>query len=208
MITRFNHNNLAANLPDAYKKSPDSNNHKILEIEKRTMDYLRQSINEVYESLDLDKATGKTLDLYGEMVGLARGKATDSQYRVLLKGRIVRNLANGDYNSIITALSATFGCDPHQLKLIEFEDSCKVQLGDVPFSVFNKYSIDLNTAMNIVKALIPVGVFLESATFSGTLEFGGTEMAYDESAGFGSIDQTIGGTLGFAFDGNTPALPI
>ena len=68
MITHFNRENYAKNLPDAYAKAEGSNNAKLLKIEKDAVDLLREAIAAISESLDLDKATGKTLDLYGEMV--------------------------------------------------------------------------------------------------------------------------------------------
>ena len=144
MITRFNAENLVKNLPDAYAKGSESNNRKILDIEKSAADSLRQSITAIYDSLDLDKATGKTLDMYGEIVGQERGRATDEQYRVLIKSRIVRNLANGDYNSIVHAIAITLGCQPTEISLIELEDPCKVQLGELPYSILNRLVIDMN----------------------------------------------------------------
>lgn len=209
MITHFNHDDLAANLPDAYAKRSHTNNAKILSVEKQTMDELRKAVNAIYDSLDIDKAYGKTLDLYGDMVGQARGQATDAQYRVLLKGRIVSNLANGDYNSIIRALAVTLDCSPSEIELIELDEPCKVQLGAIPFSILNRVAIDINTAVKIIKGLMPVGVWLDSGTFTGTFEFSsGTELVYDEEKGFADINQTIGGTLGLVFNGDTPDLPV
>lgn len=209
MILRFNRDNYAKNLPDVYRKNAGSNNDKILRIEKEEADRLREAVHSIYESLDLDTATGKTLDLYGEMVGQERGKASDAQYRVLIKGRIIRNFANGDYNSVVNALATTFGCSPTEISLTELDEPCKVQIGEIPFSLLNRVSIDINTAIKIIKGLMPVGVWLDSGTFTGTFEFsGGTELVYDESKGFADIDQTIGGTLGLVFNGDTPELPI
>ena len=67
------------NLPDAYRKDTDSNNYKILNIQKIEIDGIKEDTEDVYNTLDLDQATGKTLDLYGDMLGQARGFATDDQ---------------------------------------------------------------------------------------------------------------------------------
>lgn len=206
MIARFNGDNHAKNLPDAYKKTQDSNNAKLLEIEKDAVNILRESINAVYDSLDIDLATGKSLNLYGEMLGQDRGTATDEQYRALLKSRIVRNLSGTDHNSIVNAICLTFGCEPSEIHLSEEEGKCAVTLEGIPFDAINRINIDSNTAMQIVKTLMPAGVGFASLNFSGTFEFGGDEMLYDEEKGFGNIEQTIGGTLGLCPEVTSAAL--
>ena len=90
----FNKLNHAKNLPDAYRKDKDSNNYKILEVERDAVSQLNAMLNQIYEITDLENATGKTLDLYGEKIGQDRGKATDEQYRVLIRAKAVRNLVN------------------------------------------------------------------------------------------------------------------
>lgn len=208
MVTQFNRDNLAKNLPDAYRKDPASNNAKILEIEKLSLDRLRETVNAIYESLDIDKAYGKTLDLYGEALGQLRGVATDEQYRVLLKNRIVRNFSNADHTSIVNAICVTFGCDPSEVLLTELDEPCKVALEGMPFAKINEANIDVKTAVQIVINLLPAGVYMEAVEFSGTFEFGGIEMVYDENAGFADAEQTIGGYFGLMSDSQASNLPV
>lgn len=208
MIAQFNRESPVKNLPDAYRKTTDSNNRKILDVEKRAMDSLRASIRAVADSLDLEQATGKTLDLYGEMLDQPRGMATDDQYRIMLKANIVRNSTGADHDSIVRAISITFGCDPSEVLLTEPEGACSVRLENLPFAKLNSSGIDVPTAVQIVARMIPAGVQLESLNFSGTFEFGGTDMVYDEEAGFGNVEQTIGGALGIVADGSMSSLPI
>ena len=208
MITHFNHERLEKNLPDAYRKDRDSNNAKILEVEKRTLDQIRESISAIYESLDLNNAYGKTLDLFGEMVGQRRGKATDEQYRILIKSKMARNNANADYNSIIRAICITFDCDPGDITFTELDDPCKVTLDGLPISQLNKSNIDMATAVAIINALMPVGVFMESMSFAGTFEFSGAELERDPEKGFGNVEQTVGGYLGLVSDGLASNLPV
>lgn len=207
MITQFNREQLVKNLPDAYCKANGSNNEKILEIEKGEMDSIREAIRAIFNSLDLDNASGKTLDLYGEMLGQARGVATDEQYRVMLRSRIVRSHAAADYNSIVYAICETFGCDPSEVELVE-KDACRVSLEFMPFEELNGSNIDVVTAVQIIKRLMPSGVMLESLNFAGTFEFAGEELVYDEAAGFGDEAQTMGGSLGLMSDGNGSNLPV
>lgn len=208
MNTQFNRDQLARNLPDAYSKGRESNNAKILEIEKNAVDRLRETVNAVYESLDLDNARGKTLDLYGEMVGQERGVATDEQYLILIKNRIIRNFSNADHNSIVNALSMTFGGAPSDVLLTEHDDPCKVTVEGLPLYKINESNLDVKTAVQIVNGLMPAGVYLEALEFSGTFEFSADELEYDETAGFADEAETFGGYFGLLSDGSGSNLPV
>lgn len=208
MITHFNTDDLVKNLPDAFKKTPDSNNAKLFLILDSEFEKLRANRQALEDSLDLEKAYGKTLDLYGQMVGQERGKATDEQYRVLIKSRIVRNFSNGDYNSIVRLLALVFNCDPSEVSLVEMDEPCHVRLESLPFEALNQLVIDISTALKIIREVIPAGVFLESVQFTGTFEFGDDSLVYDEAAGFGDEAQTIGGYLGYIFSDELPDLPV
>lgn len=209
MIAQFNREQPVKNLPDAYRKDINSNNRKILEIERDAMNQLRAGINAIDACLDLNQAAGKTLDLYGEMLDQPRGAATDEQYRIMIMARITRALARSDHDSIVHAISTAFGCDPSEVLLVEPEGTCSVRLESLPFDKLNSSGIDTITAVQIVKRLIPAGVQLESLNFSGTFEFGDIETVYDEETGFGDVDQTVGGHLGLAADSKTASnLPV
>lgn len=208
MITRFDREHPEKNLPDAYRKTPDSNNAKILAIDKAELDRLRENIRLLYDCLDLEKAFGATLDLYGDMVGQERGKATDDQYRVLIKSRIVRNMCNGDYNGIVRLLALVFNCEPSDISLVETDAPCHVRLESLPFAALNQMVIDIDTALKIIIECMPAGVTLESVQFTGTFEFGDDTLEYDEAAGFGDEAQTVGGYLGYIFSDDLPALPV
>lgn len=208
MITRFNGEKLAKNLPDAYRKDNGSNNAKILEIEHDASSVLREAVQGIADSLDINKAYGKTLDLYGELLGQRRGIATDEQYRVLLKNKIQRNFTNADMNSIIRAICTTFDCNPTELLLYEPEP-CVVSIEGLPIHKLAESNIDINTAIAIVTELLPAGILVEAVSFAGTFEFSGdAELVYDEQKGFGDIEQTIGGTLGLVADSDSGLLPV
>lgn len=209
MITRFNRDNLAKNLPDAYRKDDGSNNAKILAAEKYASDVLRQDVQIIHDSLDIEKAFGNTLDLYGEMLGQPRGIATDEQYRVLIKNKILIGYSNPDFNSIVIAISMIFGCEPEDVLLLEHEDEpCVVSLEGLPIDKLAENNIDIDTAIEIIKGLIPSGVRIETISFAGTFEFSGAELVYDEETGFADEAQTIGGTLGLVADNIGGKLPV
>ena len=91
-------------LPDCYRKDSESNNYKLLELGRMATAELRDDIQAVLDCLDLNQAAGKTLELYGDMMGQRRGLLNDEQYRYMILSQIGRNVVQGDYNSIMRAL--------------------------------------------------------------------------------------------------------
>lgn len=201
--------NLVKNLPDAYKKTADSNNFKILEIERIACDDLRKTLREIDNILDINNAKGKTLDLYGERVGQPRGLANDEKYLLLIKAKIMRNLSNGSYESIINALCATLACEPSQVIFVDGEEPRTVQITTLPLDVINKAGLTTSQITAIIKSMLPVGITLSDFLFEGTFEFGKNENEYDNEKGFADDADTIGGYFGAtATDTNDIILPI
>ena len=199
------------NLPDVYRKDAESNNYKILNIQKIEVDGIKAATQDVYNSLDLEQATGKTLDLYGDMLGQARGYATDDQYRVMIKSRIVRNLMTGSLNSIIDAGCLMFGCEPNEVHIVEDEDPASVKIIALPFSVINYVGLSAKQTIELIMRIVPVGITVKSAELQGTFEFGTTDSEYDEEKGFSDSDAspTMGGYLGYTYSSdNEHELPI
>lgn len=197
MQAEFNEN-LVKNLPDAFKKTTDSNNYKILEIEKRTLADIRADLQEIDNILDINNARGKTLDLYGERVGQVRGVADDDKYILMIKAKIMRNLSNGSYPSIVNAICETFSCEPSQVYITDGDEPFTVNVVTLPLEVINKAGLSTTQTLAIIKSMLPVGVSLQSFLFDGTFEFSANEDDYDEEKGFAisESDQSIGGYLG------------
>lgn len=205
----FNKTNHAKNLPDTYRKDVNSNNYKILETERDACEVLRKTLNEVYGILDIDNATGETLDMYGERIGQPRGNTTDEQYIILLKAKIMRNLANGSYKGVCGAICATFGCDNTALKLEESDNPCTIKATVFPVSEINAAGFTAAQALAIIKSLLPVCVTLEPIVVDGTFEFADDEGIIDDAAGFTDVEGgEIGGTFGWIYGGEGSALPI
>ena len=199
------------NLPDAYRKDTDSNNYKILNIQKIEIDGIKEDTEDVYNTLDLDQATGKTLDLYGDMLGQARGFATDDQYRVMIKAKIVRNLMTGSLDSIINAGCLMFGCDPSEMHIVEDESPASVKIISLPYRVINYVGLSASQVVELIIKLVPVGITVKSAELQGTFEFGTTDSEHDEEKGFAisEADQSIGGYLGYIYSSESEQpLPI
>mgnify|MGYP003304442968 CR=1 FL=1 len=196
-MAEFYFDNLAKNLPDAYKKDSSSNNFKILEIERLTNIEYRTILAEIADILNIDNATGATLDMYGMKYGQARGKATDAQYRIMIKSKVTRSWCDGSYKNIVDALAQTFNCSVDDILLSETEDMA-VTVDKIPMLSIIQAGFSTAQAERIVKNLLPVGVALKSVLFEGTFEFGETENEYDEATGFSEAENgTMGGYLGW-----------
>jgi len=211
-MAEFNFDNLAKNLPDCYKKNKYSNNYKILEIERRTGVELRECLNGIAEILDIENATGAVLDAYGERYAQPRGKATDQQYRIMIKTKIAKTLSSGSYKDIVDTICFAFGCTINDVLLVESTTTpMGVSLEQLPLSAINESGFTTAQAYQLIKSMMPVGVDLQSVLFEGTFEFSDTENEYDEAAGFAisETDQSIGGYLGgAASDATEEILPI
>lgn len=202
-------------LPDCYRKDQESNNVKILELGRLAAEQLRADIRAVLESLDLGHATGKTLDLYGDMLGQRRGLLNDEQYRYMLLSKIGRNTVQGDYKSIMATLVLMFGSQMgditlDDLEVEEEERPCVVKLTKFPVQILISAGFSSRQAVAMIESLLPICVTLAADNFEGTFEFAESAGVYDELAGFGNLEQTIGGYLGLYLgdDDKIPVLPI
>lgn len=212
-MKQYNPENHVKNLPDVYKKTPNSNNYKILEIGRLSKLNLRSDLKDIDDILSLDNATGKTLDLYGERLGQKRGKASDAQYLIMLKAKIMRTLSNGSYNSIVNAMAETFNCDPSDIVVKESEKAGVIEELSVPISIINKAGLSSSQAHQIIRSLLPLGIRLDEYLLEGTFCFADSENEYDESAGFAFEENAgaddVGGYFGATgSDLNDEILPI
>lgn len=191
-------NNYINALPDIYKKP---NNRKLLSIEQASVQGLRDDIQAVHDTLDILKATGKTLDLYGAIYKQARGSLTDDQYRYMILQKAARYFVGCDHDSIVNALAAVFGVSPDKFKIEETGAPCEVTVKSLPFSVLSSVGITASQARDMIEAMLAVGVRLDSVNFEGTFEFGDSADEKDEDKGFSNIEHSTGGYFGYLSSG-------
>lgn len=189
-------------LPDVFRKDPESNNYKLLLMEQRLVEGFWDDLKAVYAVLDMSKASGKTLDLYGSIYGQARGSLTDEQFKVIILQRAARNLAGGDYNSTVIALANALGVSPSEISLSEQDDPRKIIVNDLPYAALQEAGLTGKQAYQIIESLLPAGIPLAPLALDGTFEFAELDGEYDESKGFGDIEQTIGGYFGLLESGD------
>ncbi len=194
---KFDRTNLARNLPDTYPKDRNSNIYKLLQIEREAVGTLDNTLIQLAEMLDIDKATGVVLDVYGDEIGQKRGNANDDQYRILIKAKAAQNLSNGTYASICNALCITFNCDKSAIKFEDGDIPCSVKATVFPVVEINEAGFTAQQAMDIIQSLLPICVTLEPIVVDGTFVFADAEDVIDTTKGFGGYEgDTVGGTFG------------
>lgn len=189
-------------LPDSYKKTTASNNYNLLYLEWLLMSGFWTDIQAVQDTADIAKATGKTLDLYGSIYNQARGSMTDEQYRVIIMQKVARYWAGGDYNSTVKALAGALGVSPSEFVLTEKDNPRQIEVSRLPFSILNEIGITSKQIFQIIEAMLPVGIPLAPLTLDGTFEFSASADEQSDTAGFGDIEQTVGGYFGALETGN------
>lgn len=218
------YNNNIKRLPDAYRKDENSNNYKLLRLNELATQQLQEDCQSVLDTLDLNLATGKTLDLYGQMLGQKRGGLNDLQYRLVLLNKIGANICQGDYNSTVSTLAQIFNCSIKDIALKDVETN-KIDVVKLSVNTLVNAGFTGERAIEMIELLLPVCVSVNQANCEGTFEFGGLEQAnykglseltyaslsrytytdlesgeicleYDENLGFGNIEQSIGGYFG------------
>ena len=198
-------------LPDCYRKDPESNNYKLLEIGHIAIDKLMNDISDTKNSKDLTKAYGTTLEHFGNMIGQLRGSLDDNQYRYLLYMRIGKNLVTGNYNSVIRVARSMLGMDDNSNELaIDDAEGGNVHIRSIPLATLVASGFSSRQAIQLIKQLLPIGVGIITDGFEGTFEFDSSENVYDESKGFADLNNSFGGYLGLMLgdDDSAPVLPL
>lgn len=197
-------------LPDSYAKNTSSNNYKLLNLNEQAVADAKADAEALFDVLDIQKATGRTLDLYGDMVGQKRGALDDTQYRYIILTRVGINTAQGDYNTVVKLLREIFKCEANEIILRDSDEPCKVKIEAFPLDVLVNAGFSSTQAVDIIESLLPVGVTVDATNFEGTFEFDNSDTVEDTEAGFGNEAQTVGGYLGLLLgdDENSPILPL
>ena len=197
-------------LPDSYAKGESSNNYKLLNLNEQAIADAKTDAQALFDILDIQQATGRTLDLYGDMLGQQRGALNDEQYRYMILTRVGINMVRCDHETVTSLIRQIFNCESNEIILKDSDEPAKVKVESFPIHVLINAGFSSTQALAIIESLLPVGVSVDGANLEGTFEFAETTDVYDETAGFGDIEQTIGGTLGLLLgvDEESPVLPM
>ena len=195
-MQEFNYTNLVKNLPDAFAKDKESNNYKLLAIKEDIDANIEQIINQIFDILDFDNATGKTLDLYGERIGIKRGSMTDAQYLIMLRAQIAQNMSDGTRDSIAKVLSFILQCNTSDIQIKGGENTGEVIVDNVPLALLINAGFEPEKIIEIINTLLSVGVVVQSSSFTGTFEYATSYGETSDTKGYGDLDGTIGGYYG------------
>lgn len=81
----------------------------ILEAISDQADDLETAIFEIRDQYYIDTAEGVQLDVLGEIQDIAREGRTDTDYRTVIRAKIIVNNGSGEFETVITLLTEVFG---------------------------------------------------------------------------------------------------
>lgn len=200
-------------LPDSFRKTEDSNNNKMLLLQEQALDDFVKDMVQLEDSLDIWKAQGETLNLYGESVGQKRGNLDDDKYRYVILSRISANMTQADTHSVIANIVQMFNLAgdniAEDIVIEEGDEPCTLRLVKLPMDTLATAGFSSVQAVEMIRTVLPVGISIVADNFEGTFEFSDTDNDYDENAGFADDTQTMGGYFGLLLgEDTTSTLPI
>lgn len=186
---------LVRRLPDAYAKEPESNNYKLLSINHGTVEEIYQDLMGIDATNDLLNASGKTLDLYGQMLGCNRGASDDTQYRTRILTTIARIFSDGSNFKVRQLLAVALNYSWDKFWLVD-SGTAKVRIEELTIEALVRSGLTIPQFKEVFKALIPVGVAIDDySMLLGTFEFSEDDNVLDKSKGFADLAETYGGYL-------------
>lgn len=185
-------------LPDAFTKGITSNNYKLLLVPEIATSEFKNDIAVCSNQLDIQQATGGTLDLYGTIYDVSRGTMNDNQYRTYILNTALANRSDGTIDNLLDCLETIF-----QTKMSVTEGTGKVIINNLTEDAVERSGFTLNQIADLVNSLLAVGVSVEAIETDygeNTFTFGsvadGENGEYNELSGLSSVnDAEIGGRL-------------
>ncbi len=166
-MRRVNYDEPIKNLPDAFEKDKDSNNYKLLQIQKKSSDKILQVLQDMLDAFNIDNAYGATLDLwFGEKFGLKRGQMSDEQYRIRLKGKQMQNTTDGSFPKLVKALAFILQCDKKDIHIVASERTNSIIVKDLPIDIMRNAGFTINQINEQIIQLLSVGVYVSEFAYT------------------------------------------
>lgn len=147
---------------DHFRKDTESNLHKLMQLFSDEIQLLKETNDRIIEWRDIDKAEGKTLDLIGENVVQPRGSANDEVYRILLKTKIARNLADGTLNGLIKSIAYVLQIDTKEIRVNELwhslDEPAALGIEAIPIEKITNVGLSYSEFETILQSLVAAGV--------------------------------------------------
>ncbi|MEC3737058.1 hypothetical protein P9154_12965 [Bacillus safensis] len=196
---------LISKLTDAFQKDEKSNIGKLFLIVDEQLTAARKTLTTAEKWRDIDNAKGRGLDLIGDNVAQNRGRATDEIYRVLIRGKVARNISDGTTNRIIEALAKTLNCAYEEINIYTVKEDndnepAAIIVKKAPLEALNKIGMSATQFSSIVQKTVAAGVRVAYINLNGTFRFSSIPDEIETSQFGFSSDETDGGTLGGIFE--------
>lgn len=121
---------------------------------------------------NIDNAKGAELDKFGKDIGQPRGKATDEQYRVMLKGKREEALGDGTWNSVVNSIARTLNAKPSDISIgIDPNEPLGLILKKVPLQQISDAGLTVNQLIQIINRFLEAEARVSQANFLGTFRF-------------------------------------
>lgn len=195
-MKKYKNNAPEYNLPDVFAKSPSSNNYKLLHINADVEKGVAETFETMLELLDIDKACGKNLDMYGDMFSVNRAGDNDDKYRIRIKAQIGHNYTDGSRDSIASVIAWLLQCKASDIRLTSGTETGDAVVNGIPLPILIDTGFERSEIIELINNLLSVGVKVKTASFPGTLEFAEDIDEYDDFKGFADEKITIGGYFG------------
>lgn len=169
---------------DHFRKDEESNTYKLMQLFSDELQLLEETNNRIIEWRNIDNAEGKQLDLIGQNVVQPRGTATDEVYRIMLKTKIARNLADGTLNGLITAIAYVLGVEKQRVKVVELwellNEPAAMAIEEIPLQTIHDANITTDQFEEILTSLVAGGVklMLLASGLSDYLQYSSNSYAF------------------------------
>lgn len=158
-------------MPDAFAKSPQSNNYKLLQLHTKTRDEMQRQLDQILESMTLEGAKLCALDdIQGGRINLDRGDWEDDAYQFWLRAKQMQNMADGTFPKLLEALMYILDVPEEQLRLQEVEGQNMVDV-HVGMKAVDDAGIDFDLFPDMVRKLLSVNLHIRRFGYYGELEF-------------------------------------
>lgn len=197
--------NGAKYLPDSFKKSTDSTNYKLLQLLHLAELDAKADFNSIIEYRNIKNAYGKTLDRYGEMVGISRNGATDEQYRLKIRGKLARMASDGTCNKIISLTADMVGVEPESISIKENDMSIAIK--GITLDALENTGCKSAEITSAIAETLPAGVSLEPPVYAGTLGIMGKVETYEDGTQKYTVSYDENGNYQYFLYNHNPTTP-
>lgn len=147
-------------ITDALNKNPNSNIGKIFQVFAQEYKDINDTLLTMQEWTDLEKAEGKGLEDIGEDINQKRGNANDAKFRLLIRAKRARSLADGTINQMINALATTLNIETKEIKVQQLHDiePASLMIETIPVEKIINAGMNTSEFETIIESLAAAGV--------------------------------------------------